>query len=406
MKSISIIEGGISSPKGFLAGGIYCGIKKSGKKDLALVYSQKQCSTAGIYTVNKVKGAPLVVTKDNLQNGISQALICNSGNANTVNADGIKKANKMCEIAAKACNINAQDVIVASTGVIGVPLPIKPIAEGTPKLAKIINQNGGSDAAEAIMTTDTFIKQTAVSFELDGTACTIGGMAKGSGMIHPNMATMLAFITSDVSITPQMLEKALYNDVEDSFHMLSIDGDTSTNDMITIMANGMAGNALIEKEDKNFEIFCKALSMATKSFSRMIAEDGEGATKLLICNVSGAEDKATARVAAKGVITSSLVKAAMFGEDANWGRILCALGYAPCDFDLNKVGVVISSKGGDVMVCQNGSGVDFSEELAAKVLHEKEIHINVSLGDGQFDATAWGCDLTYDYVKINGSYRT
>ena len=407
MEKYKVVSGGVTAPKGFLAGGVHCGVKRSmRKKDLALVFSETSCNAAGLYTKNKVKGAPLIVTKENLSNGIAQAVLCNAGNANTCNADGVEKAKKMCELAAEALHIKADDIIVASTGVIGVPMPIEPIASGIPKLIKAISIDGASDAAQAIMTTDTFIKEYAVSFEIANITCTIGGMAKGSGMLHPNMATMLAFLTSDVAITPEMLEKALLADVDDSFNMLSVDGDTSTNDMVTVMANGMAKNPVIDREGEAFEIFCGALAAITREFSRMMAKDGEGATKLLTCNVTGAPDKRTARIAAKSVITSSLVKAAMFGEDANWGRILCALGYADCDLIIETIDVSLRSNAGTIKVCKNGAGVDFSEEKAAEILHEKEIDIDVSLGKGNYTATAWGCDLTYDYVKINGDYRT
>ena len=401
------IQGGVCAAKGFYANGIHCGIRKNRtKKDLALIYSEKIASAAAVYTTNLVKGAPLIVTKQNISNGKAQAVICNSGNANTCNADGIEIAEKMCSLLADNMKINASDVVVASTGVIGQPLLIAPIADGIPQLVKGLSKEGSDAAAEGIMTTDTVKKEIAVQFELDGKICTIGGIAKGSGMIHPNMATMLVFITTDCAIAPAMLSKALSTDIQNTFNMVSIDGDTSTNDMVTVLANGMAGNKEITTDGADFEAFMKALNSVTVYLCRMIAGDGEGATKLLECKVTGAKDTTTAKMIAKSVICSSLLKAAMFGADANWGRVLCAIGYSGADVDVTKVDVSFKSQKGEIAVCKNGSGIEFSEERAKEILLEKEIQILISVGFGEGAAVAWGCDLTYDYVKINGDYRT
>lgn len=404
---MKMIEGGVCAAKGFKANGIHCGIRKNrSKRDLALIFCEKQCSAAAVYTTNLVKGAPLTVTKKHLENGKAQAVICNSGNANTCNADGIEIAEKMSDLLAEKLGITANDVVVASTGVIGQPLDIEPIANGINPLADGLSENGGEFAAEAIMTTDTVKKEVAVEFELSGKTCRIGGIAKGSGMIHPNMATMLVFITTDASISPEMLKTALSGDIADTFNMISIDGDTSTNDMVTVLASGMAENTEITEQNDDFKIFMKALNTVTVALCRMIAGDGEGATKLLECEVGGAKDKQTAKTVAKSVICSSLLKAAMFGADANWGRVLCAIGYSGADVDVDKIDVAFKSKAGQIEVCKNGSGVDFSEDMAKKILSEKEIEILVCLNSGEQKSTAWGCDLTYDYVKINGDYRT
>ena len=404
---MKIINGGVCAAKGFKANGVHCGIRKNKeKKDLSLIYSEKTASAASVYTTNLVKGAPLTVTKKNLQNGKAQAVICNSGNANTCNANGIEIAEKMCELIGKELGISPNDVVVASTGVIGQPLDIEPIANGIPSLVKGLSDNGGLDAAEGIMTTDTVVKEIAVEFEIGGKTCHIGGIAKGSGMIHPNMATMLVFITTDAAISSDMLQKALSADIANTFNMVSVDGDTSTNDMVTVLANGLAGNDEITEDGGDFENFMKALNTVTVYLCRMIAGDGEGATKLLECKVSGAKDIKTAKTVAKSVICSSLLKAAMFGADANWGRVLCAIGYSKADVDVNKIDVSFQSDKGEIEVCKNGSGVDFSEEKAKEILLEKEIEILIGLNDGNESSTAWGCDLTYDYVKINGDYRT
>jgi len=404
---MKFIEGGVCAAKGYKAGGIHCGIRKNRtKRDIALIISETKASAAAVYTTNLVKGAPLTVTKNNIADGYAQAVICNSGNANTCNADGIEIAEKMCALVEKHTGIAAGDVIVASTGVIGQPLDINPIADGMAELAASVSENGGADAAEAIMTTDTVMKEVAVEFEVGGKIAHLGGIAKGSGMIHPNMATMLVFITTDAAISPEMLKKALSTDIGNTFNMVSVDGDTSTNDMVAVMANGMAGNDEITEADDDFAAFMTALNSVCVHLCRMIAGDGEGATKLLECKVTGADNEATAKTVAKSVICSSLLKAAMFGADANWGRVLCAIGYSGADVDVNKVGVAFESAKGKITVCVNGAGVPFSEELAKEILLEKEIRILVSLGETGFRATAWGCDLTYEYVKINGDYRT
>ena len=401
------VEGGICAAQGFTANGIHCGIRKNhSKKDLSLIFSAVPASAAAVYTTNLVKGAPLAVTKKHLENGVAQAVICNSGNANTCNADGIEIAQAMSELVAQQLSIPASDVVVASTGVIGQRLKLDPIAAGLPALADGLNPDGSAAAAEAIMTTDTVRKEIAVEFELGGVTCRLGGIAKGSGMIHPNMATMLVFLTTDAVISAEMLQKALSGDVAGTFNMVSIDGDTSTNDMVTILANGMAGNAEITCEGADFTAFMTALNTVTVQLCRCIAGDGEGATKLLECRVEGAESLSTARTVAKSVICSSLLKAAMFGADANWGRVLCAIGYSGADVDVHRVDVAFKSPKGIVEVCKNGAGVPFSEEEAKAVLLEKEIEIQVKLNSGDAEATAWGCDLTYDYVKINGDYRT
>ncbi len=405
--SIKIIEGGVCAAKGFKANGIHCGIRHNrAKRDLALIYSEKPCTAAAVYTTNLVKGAPNKVTKKHLENGVAQAVICNSGNANTCNANGIEIAEKMSQLVANKLSIDANDVVVASTGVIGQPLNIEPIENGIDDLAKGLSVDGGVYAAEAIMTTDTQKKEIAVEFTVGGKVCKIGGIAKGSGMIHPNMATMLVFITSDVAISSNMLQKALSSDITETFNMISIDGDTSTNDMVTVLANGMAENAEITCEGDDFNEFMKALNTVNVFLCRSMVADGEGATKMLECLVKGASDKQTAKTVAKSVICSSLVKTAMFGSDANWGRVLCAIGYSGAKVDVDKIDVAFRSNKGVVAVCKDGSGVDFSEEKAKEILLEKEIYIDVDLKDGNESSTAWGCDLTYDYVKINGDYRT
>ena len=404
---MKLTEGGVCAAKGFTANGIHCGIRKNKtKKDLALIVSEVRANAAAVYTTNLVKGAPLLVTKKHLSDGKAQAVICNSGNANTCNANGTEIAEQMSKLTADALGILPEDIVVASTGVIGQPLNLEPIANGIPALVSGLKPDGGADAAEGIMTTDTALKEIAMEFTVGGKTCKIGGIAKGSGMIHPNMATMLVFITTDAAISSAMLQKALSTDIASTFNMISIDGDTSTNDMVTVLANGMAGNAEITAEGPDFDAFMAALNTVNVHLCRAIAGDGEGASKLLECAVSGAKDEKTAKTVAKSVICSSLLKAAMFGADANWGRVLCAIGYSGADVDVSKIGVSFQSKAGTVEVCKNGAGVDFSEETAKKILLEKEIVILVTLGSGDAAASAWGCDLTYDYVKINGDYRT
>lgn len=404
---MKLIDGGVCAALGFTANGIHCGIRKNhSKKDLSLIFSAVPAAAAAVYTTNLVKGAPLVVTKKHLTNGTAQAVICNSGNANTCNANGIEIAEGMSDLVAKELGIDAENVIVASTGVIGQPLSLEPIAAGLPQLAAGLSTEGGAAAAEGIMTTDTVKKEVAVEFTVGGKTCHLGGIAKGSGMIHPNMATMLVFLTTDCAISPEMLQKALSGDIQNTFNMISIDGDTSTNDMVTVLANGMAGNDEIAAAGGDFATFMKALNTVTVALCRKIAGDGEGATKLLECKVTGAADLQTAKTVAKSVICSSLLKAAMFGADANWGRVLCAIGYSGANVDVNKVDVAFRSNAGTISVCENGAGVEFSEEEAKKILLETEIEILVELHSGEAASTAWGCDLTYDYVKINGDYRT
>ena len=396
------IDGGVTAPAGFTASGIHCGIRKN----KSMIFCEKSCSAAAVYTQNLVKGAPIQVTRQNLQNGTAQAVICNSGNANTCNADGEQKARRMCEIAGDALGISPDDVIVASTGVIGQVLPIEPIENSAKDLAAALSHDGSEAAARAIMTTDTKIKNVAFSFEIGGRTVKLGGIAKGSGMIHPNMATMLCFLTTDAAISPAALDKALHLAVGESFNMVSVDGDTSTNDMVSILASGLAGNESIEPGTADFDTFTAALTDLCVTLARQVAGDGEGATKLLVCRVSGASDKAAAKQIAKSVICSSLVKAAMFGADANWGRVLCAIGYAGIPVDVTKVDVSFVSAKGAIEVCRDGAGIDFSEEKAKEILLESEINIDVDLHGGDAYAEAYGCDLTYDYVKINGDYRT
>lgn len=403
---IEEIQGGVCAPIGFKANGIHCGIRKNkAKRDFALIVSEVRAAAAGVYTTNLVKGAPVIVTKKNLADGYAQAVICNSGNANTCNANGMEIAEGMCALVESAGGIPAKDVIVASTGVIGQELDLAPMSEHIGELWSGLGY--GSDfAAESIMTTDTVKKSVAVGFELGGKLCKIGAIAKGVGMVCPNMATNLIFLTTDVAISPAMLQLALSEDVKTSFNMVSVDGDQSTNDTCCIMANGLAGNRIIENRNSYFKIFCRALNYCTVKLSRMIAKDGEGATKLIECRVTGADRRSTAKAVAKSVIKSSLVKAAMFGADANWGRVLCAIGYAGVKVDVNAIDVSFSSVKGDLPVCKSGFGIDFSEEKAKEILSEDEVFINVNLNSGSSESTAWGCDLTYDYVKINGDYRT
>lgn len=400
------INGSVAAPKGFLAAGVHAGIRKNKtKKDLALIWSECDANAAAVYTTNLVKGAPLLVTKKNLANGKARAMICNSGNANTCNANGIEIAEAVAALVGKEMECSPSDVIVASTGVIGLTLDIAPFEQGVPMLKTALKKDALA-AAEAIMTTDTKPKECAVEFELSGKVCRLGGIAKGSGMIAPNMATMLVFLTTDAAISSEMLQKAVSEDVKTSFNMVSIDGDTSTNDMMSILANGKAGNVEITDENEDYEKFRTALHLVTEKLCRMIAKDGEGATKLIECRLTGAKDENSAKKLAKSVIQSSLLKSAMFGADANWGRVLCALGYAEAEADVTKIDVSFLSKAGEVAVCSYGAGLPFDEAIAKKVLSEDEIIISVVLRDGSASATAWGCDLTYDYVKINGDYRT
>ena len=400
------VEGGVCAAKGFTAAGIHAGIRKNKtKKDLALIVSEVKCAAAGVYTSNLVKGAPIPVTQRHIADGYAQAIVVNSGIANTCNADGEYVAEEMCRITAEATGLKAEDVIVASTGVIGQPLNLDPIRAAMPTLVTMLG-NHSVDANEAIMTTDTIHKEVAVEFTVGGKTCHLGGIAKGSGMICPNMATMLIFLTTDVNVAPEMLQKALKHDVARSFNMVSVDGDTSTNDMLMIMASGLAGNAQITCENEDYKVFLDAISAVTTKLCKLLAKDGEGATKLIEVCLTGAKDDQNAKIIAKNIIKSSLFKAAMFGADANWGRVLCAIGYSGADVDVTKISVAFESAAGNVVVCENGAGVPFSEDIAKKVLLEDEIKVIVGCGDGNAAATAWGCDLTYDYVKINGDYRT
>ena len=403
---MNIINGGVCAAKGFSANGIHCGLRKNKtKRDLSLIVSEKIANAAAVYTTNAVKGAPLLVTKKHLADGKAMAVICNSGNANTCNANGIEVASEMARLVENATGIKATDVIVASTGVIGQPLDINPIKKNINSLVEGLG-NHSDLAAEGIMTTDTKMKEIAISFEIGGVECRIGGIAKGSGMIHPNMATMLVFITTDCAISSKMLQKALSSDIQSTFNMVSVDGDTSTNDMVTILANGCAGNKEIIDDGEDFAKFMKALNTITVYLCKCSAGDGEGATKLIECTVNGAASDEVAKGIAKSVICSSLIKAAMFGSDANWGRVLCAIGYSGYNTDVNKIDVKFASNKGEILVCKNGAGVEFSEEKAKEILLQNEVTIIVELNSGNYNSVAWGCDLTYDYVKINGDYRT
>ena len=403
----TFIGGSVTAAKGFKASGIHCGIRKNkSKRDLALIYCETKCTAAAVYTTNLVQSSPITVTKKNLQNGYAQAVICNSGNANTCNADGMEKAEMMCQLTAQALGIDANDIIVGSTGVIGQVLPIEPIRDSMAQLVSELSKDGNANAAEAIMTTDTIAKEVAVETVIGGKTVKIGGISKGSGMIHPNMATMLCFVTTDAAVSAAMLQKAVKSVADKTFNMISIDGDTSTNDTLSVMASGLAGNDEITAEGEDYDVFVEALTAVCRGLSKMMAKDGEGATKLLTCKVTGAKTEKDAKGVAKSVICSSLLKAAMFGADANWGRVLCAIGYAGCDVDVHKVDVSFASKAGTIDVCKNGAGIGFSEEIAKTVLTEDEVEILVALNDGEGTAEAYGCDLTYEYVKINGDYRT
>lgn len=402
---IDYIENGICAPEGFQASGIHAGFKKS-KKDLGLIYSEKECNAAAVYTQNKIKGAPIAVTKDHLVDGKAKAVIINSGNANTCAPNGVEIANATCALLASELDIKSDDIIICSTGVIGEELSLSPFKKGMPKLVKKLSEKGSTALAKAIMTTDKVPKEVAISFLIGGKVCKMGGIAKGSGMINPNMATMLSFITTDVDISSEMLHAALQEDVKDSFNQLTIDGDTSTNDTVAIMADGLSGNDTITQKNEDYVDFCKALNAVTTYLCRALAKDGEGAEKMFETVVSGAPDMETARTISKAITDSNLVKTAIFGEDANWGRILCAMGYAQGEFPVDNVDITISSATGSVDVCKQTTAVAFSEENAKKILEEDELRLNVNLNAGSRVASAYGCDLTYNYVKINGMYRT
>ena len=404
---IKQIEGGVTAATGFKAGGIYSGIKKNSEKpDLALIASDVICNAAAVYTKNKVKAAHIPVTMRHLENGKAQAVLCNSGNANTCTPDGEEIAEQATKLAAQALGISKDDVLPAATGVIGESLPIEPFITAMPDLAASLSPEGSSEAALAILTTDTYIKECAVQFEAGGKVCKLGGIAKGSGMIHINMGTMLSFISTDCAVSQAMLDKALHEEIADSYNQVSVDGDTSTNDTVVLLANGLAGNEEIDAEGEDYTAFCEALHFVSVELSKMIAGDGEGCTKLLEAHVTGAPDKETARLVSKSVVCSSLFKAAVFASDANWGRILCAIGYTDADFDASNIDVSVTSEAGEVLVCKASASVPFDDDFATEILSQKAVTVEVDLHDGSGEAFAWGCDLTYDYVKINGSYRS
>lgn len=405
---MKFINGGVCAAQGFKASGIHVGVKTNNltKKDLALIVSEVECDAAAVYTKNVVKAAPLLITKEHLKDGKARAVLANSGNANACAPYGEEYAEESCAAAAKALGLNASDFIVASTGVIGQTLPVGVIVDGIPALVSALNPDGSRDAAAAIMTTDTVLKEYAVETTIGGRAVRIGGIAKGSGMIHPNMGTMLCFITTDCAISAEMIKKALLETVTVSFNRISVDGDTSTNDMCSLMASGLAGNAYIKGDSEDYTAFAAALKELCVKLAVVMASDGEGATHLITCTVSGASDIATAETLSKSVISSTLTKAAIFGADANWGRVLCAMGYSGIEFDPEKVSVTFQSSAGSVHVCQNGRGLDFDEALAKKILTEHDITIAVDIASGAAECTCWGCDITYDYIKINGDYRT
>lgn len=406
LKHSRVIDGGVTAPRGFKAAGMHCGMRRNKtKRDLAMIRCDVRCAAAGAYTQNLVKGATIAVTRRNLADGYAQGLICNSGNANTCNSDGEQKAEQMCRMAARVMNIAPEDVIVASTGVIGQVLNLTPIENSVDELASQLRYDGGADAADAILTTDRYRKQIAFECDLCGMKVRFGAMAKGSGMVHPNMATILCFITTDAAISPEMLRKALSSVIPDTFNMVSVDGDTSTNDTVAVMASGLAGNPMIDSEGKAFDRFTEALKAICITICRELARDGEGSTRLLICDVNGAKDDENARIIAKSIICSSLVKAAMFGSDANWGRVLCAIGYSGAACDISKTEVAFVSERGRIIVCQNGAGIDFDEARAKDILLADEVIIDIICGDGDGKAEAYGCDLTYDYVRISGDYR-
>lgn len=404
---IKVIEGGVTAAKGFKAAGVYSGIRNNpDKTDLALIVSEVPGNAAAVYTKNKVKAAHIAVTKKHIADGKAQAVLCNSGNANTCTPDGEEVAEAATQIAAKQLGISSNDVLPAATGVIGVPLPIKPFEDAMPSLVSELSDTGSASAALAILTTDTYIKEYAVQFEAGGKTCTLGGIAKGSGMIHINMGTMLSFISTDCAISSELVDKALHEEIIDSFNQVSVDGDSSTNDTVVVIANGLAGNPEITEVNSDYEAFCEALHIVSTELSKMIAGDGEGCTKLLEAHVSGAPDKETARLVSKSIICSSLFKAAVFASDANWGRILCAIGYTDAEFDVSDIDVSVKSEAGEVLVCKASASIPFDDDFATEILSKKHVTVEVDLHDGDADAYAWGCDLTYDYVKINGSYRS
>ncbi|MGH2331578.1 bifunctional glutamate N-acetyltransferase/amino-acid acetyltransferase ArgJ [Thermoanaerobacter mathranii] len=406
MEKLEILEGSIELPKGFLASGIFAGIKKR-KKDVALIYSEKEANASAVFTTNKVKAAPVILDMERIKKGVAQAIVVNSGNANACTGEkGLEDAINMAKKVSQLLKIDEKSVLVCSTGVIGVPLPMEKVLKGIEVAAENLSTEGGYQAAEAIMTTDTFLKGVTAKFVIEGKTVTMTGFAKGSGMIHPNMATMLSFILTDASITKVALNKAFKETVDKTYNMISVDGDMSTNDTAIILANGEAQNKTIEEGTHEFDIFYRALEHVNKILAKLIVKDGEGATKFMEVNVINAKTEKDARLAAKSIVNSNLVKTAIFGEDANWGRILAAVGYSGADFDASRVDIYLKSMKGEIKVCENGGYIFFDEALAKEILKEKEITVTVDMKAGEYSGTAWGCDLSYDYVKINGSYRT
>ena len=407
---VSWIDGGVCAAQGFRAAGLHVGVKTHNvnKKDVALIVSDADCAAAGVFTTNVVKAAPIHVSMAHLADGRARAVVANSGNANACAPQGEENAQRMCAAAAKAIGCKAEDVLVCSTGVIGQKLKVDVIEAGIPELAGLLERSeAGSDAAaHAIMTTDTVKKEAAVETTIGGRTVRLGGIAKGSGMIHPNMGTMLCFITTDCAISPAMIREALRETARVSFNRISVDGDTSTNDTCLVLANGLAGNAEITEKNSDYEVFREALETLCIRLARMMAKDGEGARHLITCTVTGARDEAQAETVAKSVISSTLTKAAIFGCDANWGRVLCAMGYSGEQFDPERVDVAFASAAGEIPVCKRGRGLDFDEELAKRILSEDEVTIAITMGERDASCTCWGCDITYDYIKINGDYRT
>ena len=407
---LKLIDGGVCAAQGFKAAGIHVGVKTHAdwKKDVALIVSDVDCAASAVFTKNVVKAAPIHVDRAHLADGKARAIIANSGNANACAPHGEENAEKMCAAAAKAIGCKAEDVLVSSTGVIGQTINVKLIEDGVPELyGALAHSAEASDAAaHAIMTTDTEKKEVAVETVIGGKVVRMGGIAKGSGMIHPNMGTMLCFLTTDCAISPEMIKTALLETVNVSFNRISVDGDTSTNDSCIVLANGMAGNPVITEKGGDYAAFLEALQALCMTLAKKMASDGEGAKHLITCNVQGAAGEQSAETIAKSVISSTLTKAAIFGADANWGRVLCAMGYSGEEFDPDKVDVHFASAAGDIEVCHQGRGLDFDEDLAKKILTEHDIEINITMGEGSGSCTCWGCDITYDYIKINGDYRT
>ena len=407
---LNFINGGVCAAQGFKAAGVHMGVKshKTEKKDVALIVSDVECSAAAVFTKNAVKAAPIHVDKEHLKNGKARAIIVNSGNANACAPQGEENAKRMCAAAAKAVGCEVEDVLVSSTGVIGQRINVELIEDGVPALAALLDHSEAAStaAAQAIMTTDTVKKEVAVETVVGGKRVVMGGIAKGSGMIHPNMGTMLCFLTTDCAISPEMIKTALLETVNVSFNRISVDGDTSTNDSCMVLANGMAGNAPITEKGPDYEAFVTALKALCTQLAREMASDGEGAKHLITCTVKGAKSEQAAETIGKSVISSTLTKAAIFGADANWGRVLCAMGYSGEDFDPDKVDVHFTSAAGDIAVCEQGRGLNFDEDLAKKILTEHDVEINITMGEGDGECTCWGCDITYDYIKINGDYRT